>query len=113
SNSSHRLDHEVHSIHSFELSGDHQRSQGHNCNALRPSRPCAQVGSQDSNQGNDRNQNGDAVNDNIQGDARNVIMNNDRMGCTYKEFLAFNPKECDGKGGVIVYTRWIKKMESV
>ncbi|GJZ94348.1 putative reverse transcriptase domain-containing protein [Tanacetum coccineum] len=73
----------------------------------------AQVGSQDSNQGNDRNQNGDVVNDNIQGDARNVIMNNDRMGCTYKEFLAFNPKECDGKGGVIVYTRWIEKMESI
>nr|GEY18986.1 hypothetical protein [Tanacetum cinerariifolium] len=34
-------------------------------------------------------------------------------GCTYKKFLACNPKEYDGKGGVIVYTRWIKKMESV
>nr|GEY14212.1 reverse transcriptase domain-containing protein [Tanacetum cinerariifolium] len=34
-------------------------------------------------------------------------------GCTYKEFLACNPKEYDGKGGAIVYTRWIKKMESV
>ncbi|GJT82876.1 reverse transcriptase domain-containing protein [Tanacetum coccineum] len=32
----------------------------------------AQVGSQDSNQGNGRNQNGDAVNDNIQGDVRNI-----------------------------------------
>ncbi|GKF85066.1 reverse transcriptase domain-containing protein, partial [Tanacetum coccineum] len=38
----------------------------------------AQVGSQGSNQGNVRNQNGDAVNDNIQGDVRNVIENNDR-----------------------------------
>ncbi|GJS14490.1 hypothetical protein Tco_0408962, partial [Tanacetum coccineum] len=38
----------------------------------------AQVGSQCSNQGNGRNQNGDAVNDNIQGDVRNVIENNDR-----------------------------------
>ncbi|GKD38025.1 hypothetical protein Tco_1258232, partial [Tanacetum coccineum] len=73
----------------------------------------AQVGSQGSDQGNGRNQNGDAVNDNIRGDVRNVIENNDRRGCTYKEFLACNPKEYDGKGGAIVYTRWIKKMESV
>nr|GFC21758.1 reverse transcriptase domain-containing protein [Tanacetum cinerariifolium] len=32
-------------------------------------------------------------------------------GCTYKECLACNPKEYDGKGGAIVYTRWIEKME--
>ncbi|GJV60930.1 putative reverse transcriptase domain-containing protein [Tanacetum coccineum] len=38
---------------------------------------------------------------------------NDRRGCTYKEFLACNPKEYDGKGGAILYTRWIEKMESV
>nr|GEV19415.1 hypothetical protein [Tanacetum cinerariifolium] len=31
--------------------------------------------------------------------------------CTYKEFLACNPKEYDGKGGAIVYTHWIKKMK--
>ncbi|GJZ98487.1 reverse transcriptase domain-containing protein, partial [Tanacetum coccineum] len=31
----------------------------------------------------------------------------------YMEFLACNPKEYDGKGGAIVYTRWIEKMESV
>ncbi|GKD38316.1 hypothetical protein Tco_1258523 [Tanacetum coccineum] len=43
----------------------------------------------------------------------NVIMNNDRRGCTYKEFLACNHKEYDSKGGVIVFTRWIEKMESV
>ncbi|GKF19318.1 reverse transcriptase domain-containing protein, partial [Tanacetum coccineum] len=73
----------------------------------------AQVGSQGSDQGNGRNQNGDAVNDNIRGNVRNVIENNDRKGCTYKEFLACNPKEYDGKGGAIVYTRWIEKMESV
>ncbi|GKF85892.1 hypothetical protein Tco_0253719 [Tanacetum coccineum] len=73
----------------------------------------AQAGSQGSNHGNGRNQNGDAVNDNIQGDVRNVIVNNDQMGCTYKEFLACNLKEYDGKGGFIVYTRSIKKMESV
>ena len=40
-------------------------------------------------------------------------MNNVRRGCTYKEFLACNPKEYDGKGGAVAYTRWIKKMESV
>nr|GEU83764.1 reverse transcriptase domain-containing protein [Tanacetum cinerariifolium] len=60
-----------------------------------------------------RNQNGDAVNDNIQADVRNVIKNDDRKGCTYKEFLACNLKEYDGKGGDIVYTRWIEMMESV
>ncbi|GKD56730.1 hypothetical protein Tco_1290117, partial [Tanacetum coccineum] len=47
------------------------------------------------------------------GDIRNVIVNNDRRGYTYKEFLACNLKEYDGKGGDIVYTRWIEKMESV
>ncbi|GKB40568.1 hypothetical protein Tco_0885510, partial [Tanacetum coccineum] len=30
-----------------------------------------------------------------------------------KEFLACSPKDCDGKGGAIVFTRWIEKMESV
>ncbi|GKA93668.1 reverse transcriptase domain-containing protein, partial [Tanacetum coccineum] len=43
--------------------------------------------------------------DNIWGDVS--------RGCTYKEFLACNPKEYDGMGGAIVYTRWIEKMESV
>ncbi|GJT19795.1 hypothetical protein Tco_0878501 [Tanacetum coccineum] len=42
----------------------------------------AQVGSQCSDQGNGRNQNGDAVNDNIRGD-----------------------------GGAIAYTRWIEKID--
>ncbi|GKE62354.1 reverse transcriptase domain-containing protein, partial [Tanacetum coccineum] len=43
----------------------------------------AQVGSQGSDQENGRNQNGDAVNDNIQGDVRNVIMKSvqDMSGC--------------------------------
>ncbi|GJW10501.1 hypothetical protein Tco_1576328 [Tanacetum coccineum] len=62
-------------------------------------------------QGNDR---GVEANGGVDGgDVRNVIMNNHRRGCTYKEFLACNPKEYDGKGGDIVYTRWIEKMESV
>nr|GEY46613.1 hypothetical protein [Tanacetum cinerariifolium] len=54
-------------------------------------------GSQDSDQGNGRNQNGDAVIDSIWGDVRNVIENNDRGGCTYKELLACNPKKDNQK----------------
>nr|GEY44185.1 reverse transcriptase domain-containing protein [Tanacetum cinerariifolium] len=73
----------------------------------------AQVGDQGSNLGNGRNQNDDVVNENIQGDVRNIIENNHHRGCTYKEFLACNPKDYVGKGGAIVYTHWIKKMESV
>ncbi|GJV10360.1 putative reverse transcriptase domain-containing protein [Tanacetum coccineum] len=44
---------------------------------------------------------------------RNVLVNRNRVSCSYKEFLACNPKEYDGKGGVVVLTRWIEKMESV
>ncbi|GJX00343.1 putative reverse transcriptase domain-containing protein, partial [Tanacetum coccineum] len=65
----------------------------------------ARVGDQGRGQGNGKNQNGNATNDNIWGDIS--------RGCTYKEFLACNPKEYDSKGGAIVYTRWIEKMESV
>nr|GEV31026.1 hypothetical protein [Tanacetum cinerariifolium] len=65
----------------------------------------AQVGNQGRGQGNGRNQNGDAINDNIRGDVRNIIENNDRRVSTYKEFLACNPKEYDGKGGVAL-TWW-------
>nr|GEV50465.1 hypothetical protein [Tanacetum cinerariifolium] len=35
------------------------------------------------------------------------------IGLYYKEFLACNAKEYDGKGGAIVYTCWMEKMESV
>ncbi|GJT52786.1 putative reverse transcriptase domain-containing protein [Tanacetum coccineum] len=42
----------------------------------------------------------------------NVLVNGNRIGCSYKEFLACNPKY-DSKGGVVVLTRWIEKMESV
>ncbi|GJR37425.1 hypothetical protein Tco_1213109 [Tanacetum coccineum] len=62
-------------------------------------------------QGNDQ---GVEVNDGVDGgDVRNVIENNDHRGCTYKDSLACNPKGYDGKGGAIVYTRWIEKIESV
>ncbi|GJV98720.1 reverse transcriptase domain-containing protein [Tanacetum coccineum] len=69
----------------------------------------AQVG----NQGNVGNQNGNVVNENVQENVGNVIVNGNRVGCSYKEFLACNPKEYDGKGGAVVLTRWIKKMEYV
>nr|GEU49584.1 putative reverse transcriptase domain-containing protein [Tanacetum cinerariifolium] len=65
------------------------------------------------NQGNVRNQNGNVVNENVQENVRNVLVNRNRVGCSYKEFLACNPKEYDGKGGAVVLTRWIKKIEYV
>nr|GEY39401.1 putative reverse transcriptase domain-containing protein [Tanacetum cinerariifolium] len=34
-------------------------------------------------------------------------------GCTYKGFMACNPKEYKEKGGAIALTRWIEKMENV
>ncbi|GJZ64655.1 reverse transcriptase domain-containing protein [Tanacetum coccineum] len=69
----------------------------------------AQVG----NQGNVGNQNCKVVNENVQENVGNVLVNGNRVGCSYKEFLACNPKEYDGKGGDVVLTRWIEKMESV
>ncbi|GKB79330.1 putative reverse transcriptase domain-containing protein, partial [Tanacetum coccineum] len=66
-----------------------------------------------SNRGNVGNQNGNVVNENIQENVGNEIVNGNRVGCSYKEFLACNPKEYDSKGGVVVFTCWIEKMESV
>ncbi|GJY44911.1 putative reverse transcriptase domain-containing protein, partial [Tanacetum coccineum] len=51
----------------------------------------AQVG----NQGNVGNQNSNVVNENVQENIRNVLVNGNRVGCSYKEFLACNPKEYD------------------
>nr|GEV57453.1 hypothetical protein [Tanacetum cinerariifolium] len=47
------------------------------------------------NQGNVGNQKGNVVNKNIQENVRNVLVNGNRAGCSYKEFLACNPKEYD------------------
>nr|GEX81576.1 putative reverse transcriptase domain-containing protein [Tanacetum cinerariifolium] len=47
------------------------------------------------NQGNVRNQNGNVVNEKVQENVGNVIVNGNRLGCSYKEFLACNPKEYD------------------
>ncbi|GJX98791.1 hypothetical protein Tco_0355810 [Tanacetum coccineum] len=46
----------------------------------------------------------------------NNNMNNGNGGnneCSYKGFMACNPKEYNGKGGAIALTRWIEKMESI
>ena len=40
-------------------------------------------------------------------------MDNNRVGCSYKKFLANNSKEYDGKVGAVVYTCWVEKMELV
>ncbi|GJY90553.1 putative reverse transcriptase domain-containing protein [Tanacetum coccineum] len=53
------------------------------------------------------------VNENIQENVLNMLVNDNRVGCSYKEFLACNPKEYNGKGGDVVLTRWIEKIESV
>ncbi|GJR13385.1 putative reverse transcriptase domain-containing protein [Tanacetum coccineum] len=66
-----------------------------------------------SNRGNVRNQNGNVVNENVQENVRNVLVNGNWVGCSYKEFLACNPKEYDGKGGAVVLTCWIEKIENV
>ncbi|GKD60836.1 hypothetical protein Tco_1298345, partial [Tanacetum coccineum] len=66
-----------------------------------------------SNRGNVGNQNGNVVNENVQENMGNVLVNGNRVGCSCKAFLACNPKEYDGKGGVVVLTRWIEKMENV
>ncbi|GJV89277.1 hypothetical protein Tco_1533215 [Tanacetum coccineum] len=58
-----------------------------------------------SNRGNVENHNGNVVNENVQEKVGNVIVNGNRVGCSYKEFLACNPKEYDGKGGAVVLTR--------
>ncbi|GKC68819.1 putative reverse transcriptase domain-containing protein [Tanacetum coccineum] len=65
---------------------------------------------QGNDQGNVGNQNGNVVNENIQENIGNVKVNGNRVGCSYKELLACNPKEYDGKGGVVVLTRRIEKM---
>ncbi|GJY18328.1 putative reverse transcriptase domain-containing protein [Tanacetum coccineum] len=65
-----------------------------------------------SNRGNVGNQNGNVVNENVQENVGNVIVNGNRVGYSYKYFLACNPKEYDGKGGDVVLTCWIEKMEN-
>ncbi|GJY68983.1 putative reverse transcriptase domain-containing protein [Tanacetum coccineum] len=69
----------------------------------------AQVG----NQGNVGNQNGNVVNENVQENVRNVLVNGNRVGCSYKEFLACNPKEYDGKGEEFCPSHEMQKLETM
>ncbi|GJY54318.1 putative reverse transcriptase domain-containing protein [Tanacetum coccineum] len=71
-----------------------------------------QVGNHINNQGNNGHQDDNVINDNNQGNVRTVNLNNGRGSCSNKKFMACNPKDYEG-GGVIVYTHWIEKMESV
>ncbi|GJS65197.1 putative reverse transcriptase domain-containing protein [Tanacetum coccineum] len=50
---------------------------------------------------------------NNNGNTGNGNGNGRNNGCSYKGFLAYNPRDYDKKGGAIVLTRWIEKMESV
>nr|GEV25765.1 retrotransposon protein, putative, Ty3-gypsy subclass [Tanacetum cinerariifolium] len=65
------------------------------------------------NQGNVGNQNGNVVNENAQENIRNVLVNGNHVVCSYKEFIACNPREYDSKGGAVVLTRWIEEMAYV
>ncbi|GKD45740.1 hypothetical protein Tco_1270385 [Tanacetum coccineum] len=80
---------------------------------IRVVKEVVEVGNHVNNQGNNANQDDNVINDNNQGNVRTVNMKNGQGGCSYKEIIACNPKDYDGKGGAIVYTSWIKKMESV
>ncbi|GKE32428.1 hypothetical protein Tco_1451750, partial [Tanacetum coccineum] len=55
----------------------------------------------------------EGVEDLGKGNVGNLIVNGNRVGWSYKEFLVCNPKEYDGKGGAVALTRWIEKMESL
>ncbi|GJU50217.1 putative reverse transcriptase domain-containing protein [Tanacetum coccineum] len=91
---------------------DELNGQGNN-QGLGANRGVEGVNGNVSNRRNVGNQNGNVVNENVQENMGNVLVNGNRVGCSYKEFLACNPKEYDGKGGVVVLTCWIKKMEFV
>ncbi|GJS59831.1 putative reverse transcriptase domain-containing protein [Tanacetum coccineum] len=73
----------------------------------------AQVGDHISNQGINGSRNDNASDDSTHEEDMNVNVNNGRSGCSYKEFVACKPKEFDGKGGAVAYTRWVEKMEAV
>nr|GEV41396.1 reverse transcriptase domain-containing protein [Tanacetum cinerariifolium] len=102
----------------------------------RAGRGGGRTGSRSDNQGNGRNDGqggqvggeGSRVNDGVEGvlDFSIIIAQqlqnflptivsqvDDQGRGQGNEFLASNPKEYDGKGGAVVYTRWIEKMESV
>ncbi|GJT45255.1 putative reverse transcriptase domain-containing protein [Tanacetum coccineum] len=82
--------------------------------------PTSRVGGQTGDQGGQGGDRGiganggdDEVPDFSTGVVRSANIRNGRNGCSYKEFMECNQKDYDGKGGMIVYTRWIEKMESI
>nr|GEU41179.1 reverse transcriptase domain-containing protein [Tanacetum cinerariifolium] len=79
--------------------------------AVEMAKKVTRVGNHVNDQRNNEKQDDNIINDNNQGNVR--TMNNGRGGYSYKEFMACNLKDYEGKGGAIVYTRWIKKMESI
>ncbi|GJW02126.1 putative reverse transcriptase domain-containing protein [Tanacetum coccineum] len=60
---------------------------------------------------NANNSNGNGAN--VANGANGGNGRNGNNGCTYKSFMSCNPKEYDGKGGAVVLTHWIEKMETV
>nr|GEV25685.1 hypothetical protein [Tanacetum cinerariifolium] len=53
------------------------------------------------------------VNENVQENIGNVLVNAKWVGCSYNKFLACNLKEYDCKGGGVVFTQWIEKIQFV
>ncbi|GKA72617.1 hypothetical protein Tco_0778833 [Tanacetum coccineum] len=70
-------------------------------------------GGQGGDRGIEANGGDDKVPDFSTAIAQSANVSNGRNGCSYKEFMVYNLKDYDGKGGAIVYTCWIEKMESL
>ncbi|GJS79450.1 putative reverse transcriptase domain-containing protein [Tanacetum coccineum] len=69
----------------------------------RTGEPTGRVGSRTSNQDCQGSNQGNHAS-NIQGDVRSANVSNGRNGYSYKEFMACNPKDYDGKAGHAAYT---------
>ncbi|GJU77409.1 hypothetical protein Tco_1274479 [Tanacetum coccineum] len=78
----------------------------------RTGEPTSRVVGRTSDQGGQGGDPGNHIS-NIQCDVRSTKVSNGRNGCSYKEFMACNPKDYDGNGGAIVYIRWIEKIDTV
>ncbi|GKE20949.1 hypothetical protein Tco_1432461 [Tanacetum coccineum] len=89
------------------------RNVGRRIAATRGGETSEQDGREGKRSGDQAGSGDNVINDNNQGNVRTVNMNNGQSSCLYKEFMACNPKDYNGNGGAIVYTRCIEKMESV
>ncbi|GJV14429.1 hypothetical protein Tco_1359752 [Tanacetum coccineum] len=90
-----------------------QTSRGGGRTGEQTGRVGGRTGDQGGRGGNIGSQNGDAADENIHEGDRNDNLGNGRNGCSYKDFVACNPKEFDDKGGAVAYIRWVEKMEVV